>query len=86
MIEENLEIRGITRKEIISYLINLGATTYNDSLFVNEKWSCYVEEEEHFHMFQSLIPKVKIKFYSEDKEILKNVIQNFRKKIFRAGG
>ncbi|RXJ03816.1 hypothetical protein DS745_00030 [Anaerobacillus alkaliphilus] len=86
MEEEKLEIRGILRKDIISYLLQLGSKAVTDELFVSESWECEVSTEERFFMFQSWIPKVQILFRSEDETVLKTVLVNFRKKTFRAGG
>lgn len=86
MNDEKLEIRGISRKELITYLIQIGATTNNNQLFLGENWSCQISEENHFHMFQSWIPKVSLQFSSEDPVKLKKVVMSFRKKTFRAGG
>jgi hypothetical protein len=86
MIEEKIEIRGISRREIITYLIQLGAVTDNNHLFIGDDWFCYVADEDTFHMFQSQIPKIELIFRSEDHELLMNILKNFRKKTFRAGG
>jgi len=87
MIEKKLEIRGINRQDIIKYLQQLGAVVeLSNSIYKSDDWSCQVSVEESFHMFQSIIPKVHLKFYSEDKAILEDVLTNFHKKTFRAGG
>lgn len=90
MIEEKLEIRGIARKELIIYLEQLGAvsTVINSTelIFKSDYWSCQVSEEDSFRMFQSNIPKVYLCFIATDKQILEVVLENFRKKTFRAGG
>lgn len=86
MNDEMLEIRGISRNELITYLMQIGATTKNNHLFLGENWTCQISEEDHFHMFQSWIPKVSLIFSSEDPVTLKKVVMNFRKKTFRAGG
>ncbi|MFN7253058.1 MAG: hypothetical protein ACK4M9_20130 [Anaerobacillus sp.] len=86
MHEKKLEIRGINRKELTTYLLQIGATTNNNYNFVGDNWSCQVSEEDHFHMFQSLIPKVKLVFHTSDLDTLSKVIDSFRKKTFRAGG
>lgn len=90
MNEEKLEIRGITRKEIIIYLQQLGAVSKirnSTELIVKcDDWSCHVSAEDSFHMFHSIIPKVHLRFIANDKQILETVLKNFRKKTFRAGG
>lgn len=87
MIEKKLEIRGINRQDIIKYLQQLGAIVeLSNSIYKSDYWSCQVSEEESFHMFQSIIPKVYLKFIAEDKAILDDVLTNFHKKTFRAGG
>lgn len=90
MLEEKLEIRGIARKEIIIYLQQLGATSETtdstELIFKGNYWSCHVSEEDSFQMFQSIIPKVHLRFIARDKQILETVLKNFRKKTFRAGG
>lgn len=86
MDEKKLEIRGISRKELITYLLQIGATTNDNSNFVGDNWSCQVYGEDHFHMFQSRIPKVELVFHSCDPDTLTKVIESFRKKTLRAGG
>jgi hypothetical protein len=86
MYEKKLEIRGISRKELITYLLQIGAKTNDNSNFFGDNWSCQVYSEEHFHMFQSWIPKVELVFHFCDLDTLTKVIESFRKKTFRAGG
>lgn len=86
MKEKKIETRGISRKEIVTYLNQLGATTVDHTLFMGNNWTCHVFEEDYFHMFQSLIPKVNVQFNSEEEEVLVETVRMFRKKIFRAGG
>ncbi|MCT8138778.1 hypothetical protein H1D32_14260 [Anaerobacillus sp. CMMVII] len=86
MVEEKLEIRGISRKELIIYLLQLGAIESDNHLYRANNWTCYISDEDRFHMFQSWIPRVELVFSSTDLDSLKEVLKNFRKKTFRAGG
>lgn len=86
MVEEKIEIRGISRKELISYLKQIGATATNNLIWEGVNWSCHVGDEGSFRMFQSTIPKVELIFKAESEEILSHILTLFRKKTFRAGG
>ncbi|OIJ10757.1 hypothetical protein BKP37_17630 [Anaerobacillus alkalilacustris] len=87
MFEKELQIRGISRSNIINYVLQIGALeTSSDSIFKGKCWSCEVSEEGSLYIFQSVIPMVTVTFTSKDNDILDKVIVNFRKKTFRAGG
>lgn len=83
---ERLRTRGISRKEIITYLIELGANPVSDYLYSGNEWSCNIDDEEYFFMFQSQIPMVNLEFSATTVELLEFIVKSFRKKIFRAGG
>ena len=86
MIYKELEIRGINRKDIVKYLYQLGVKKSEDQqLYQADDWSCHVGEEQSFFMFQSDIPKVKIKFCTDDQEVLEKIVKELSKKTFRAG-
>ncbi len=88
MVKKELEIRGISRKYLSTYLLQLGAVKdpTNSCLYKGNTWSCKLSDEENFHMFQSIIPKVFVFFEADDAETLAEIITQFRKKTFRAGG
>lgn len=87
---ENLEIRGINRSELVAYLKELGGKQVSDEenvvMIKSGDWSCQVEPEEIFTFMHSDLPKVHLEFYSENKETLAEVLRKFRLKTFRAGG
>jgi hypothetical protein len=85
MFEEKREIRGIARKELIRYILQLGATEIYNGFYSASQWTCSISEEEYFFMFQSQIPRVSLLFSSEDDQILKDVLTSLSKKTFRAG-
>lgn len=86
MFEKILEIRGISRHEIINYLIQLNSKKINDYEMDGIQWQCHISDQTSFRMFQSDIPQVTVTFSANSKEMLDEVIANFRKKTFRAGG
>ena len=88
MYEETLEIRGINRSDLISYLIAIGGQQkgMDTNIVFDEQWHAVVSNEQFFRFLQSDVPKVFVTFVSEDENILKGIIEKFRKKTFRAGG
>jgi len=87
---EKLEIRGINRDELVTYLTELGGkiiTNDKNLTVINSgEWNCVVAPEEFFTFMHSEIPKIQLEFHSENKEILTKVLREFRLKTFRAGG
>jgi hypothetical protein len=89
MIEETLEIRGINREDLITYLIQLKGNLIDSETqvtFSGKGWACTLSEEEHFLFLQSNIPKVFVTFSATDSQALEQIIKDFRLKTFRAGG
>lgn len=88
MYEKTLEFRGISRKDLISYLTSLGGKVAHDnsSVYLSENWSAVISPEQFFQFLQSDIPKVFITFSSPNEKYLQEIITNFRKKTFRIGG
>ncbi|UCZ54670.1 hypothetical protein LGQ02_07955 [Bacillus shivajii] len=90
MIEKTLEIRGIYKKQLISYLQELGGVckevSGDVSTVMHDKWACSLSKQMTFRFFQSDVPKVFLTFKAENEETLSTLIKSFRKKTFRAGG
>jgi hypothetical protein len=89
MIQETLEIRGINRDDLITYLIQLkGEIVENQTstTFSGNGWSCTLSEEEYFLFLQSNVPKVFVTFSAKESQTLEQIIKDFRRKTFRAGG
>ncbi|MCD8510288.1 MAG: hypothetical protein LRY73_10720 [Bacillus sp. (in: Bacteria)] len=85
--EATIEIRGIHRKTIVNYVRELGGeTSSNDKVLTGPHWECVVSPQESFRLFQSDIPKVTVTFSASNKEVLKSILTEFRKKTFRIGG
>jgi hypothetical protein len=89
MIEKTLEIRGINRDDLITYLIQLKGNLIDNEIqttISGKGWRCTLSEEEHFLFLQSNIPKVFVTFSAADSQVLEQIIKDFRLKTFRAGG
>ncbi|MDQ0255851.1 hypothetical protein J2S74_003235 [Evansella vedderi] len=86
MVKERLEIRGISRKDVCKYVVELGGVQVSDTLFRSNGWNCIVSEEETFHFLQSDVPKVYVTFEANDRYRLTSILASFRKKTFRVGG
>lgn len=92
MYEQELEVRGIPRSHIISYLREIGAeTNANDDpehglTLMAEKWKAHVKPEDHLS-FSSvfIIPRMYVHFSGSQHEVEEAVFR-FRRKITRAGG
>ncbi|MDQ0340380.1 hypothetical protein J2S00_003189 [Caldalkalibacillus uzonensis] len=88
---EQLEIRGVNRRDILRYLSELGGQICTESLasttvFQHPNWECHVSREEFFIFLQSQVPKVHVRFLSSNQHKLEEIVEAFRLKTFRAGG
>jgi hypothetical protein len=89
MAQKMLEIRGISRADLVRYLIQLKGKAIEDQTqdtFAGTGWCCTLSQEESFIFLQSKIPKVFVTFTAEESETLEQIIKDFRLKTFRAGG
>lgn len=84
-----MEIRGVHRKYLVQYLIELNSVAEDGKLqssFIGNGWTCTLSQEEYFTFLQSQVPSVFVTFKAEDSEILDEIVHKFRFKTFRAGG
>ncbi len=92
MYEQELEVRGIPRNHIISYLREIGAeTSENDDpqhglTLMAEKWKAHVKPEDQLSFSPVFtIPRMYVHFSGSRHEVEEAVFR-FRRKITRAGG
>ncbi|WP_338472170.1 hypothetical protein R4Z10_05330 [Niallia sp. XMNu-256] len=90
MFEEILEFRGVALQQIQLYLKELGGERLNNHFPIRyqaENWIVFILCEEEISFTTAFkVNSVKIKFSANSEEQLNDVITNFRKKSFRAGG
>ncbi|WP_071393912.1 hypothetical protein [Bacillus tuaregi] len=90
MNHKELEFRGIPLQHLGMYLEELGGEKASDSfpiLYHGQKWSAFIlREEEMAFTAVFKVNAVHIRFTADNKEILDELIQKYRKKTFRAGG
>lgn len=87
---KELEFRGIPLRHLGMYLEELGAKKGSDSFPISyhgENWRAEILcEEEIAFTAVFKVNAVHIRFMAENHEILDGVINQYRKKTFRAGG
>lgn len=84
VLEKTLEMRGMQRREIVSYFINNGKNI-TDGKFTYEGWEVYISEEVMVELGALRIPSTTVIFHGE-KESLDKIILEFRLKFLTAGG
>ncbi|WP_338449039.1 hypothetical protein R4Z09_22920 [Niallia oryzisoli] len=87
---KDLEFRGIPLHHLGMYFEELGGRKDSDSFpisYYGENWSAEILCEEEIAFTAAFkVNAVHIRFMAENLEILEWVINNYRKKTFRAGG
>ncbi|MEB3101376.1 hypothetical protein [Ferviditalea candida] len=87
--KKTLEIRGIYRKYLVHYLIELDGAKENSTpqlSFTGNGWTCTLSQEEYFTFLQSQVPIVNVTLQAGNSEILDEIVRKFRFKTIRAGG
>lgn len=89
MIEE-LEFRGIHRKDILIYFQEMGGIVSEErddvTLIHHDDWKAEVQQETFFEFMHSKIPVVKLTVEGVSEETHQLVLKKLRLKTFRAGG
>lgn len=87
---EELEFRGIHRKDIIIYFQEMGGTVSEDRDDVisvhHDDWKAEIQPETSFIFMHSEIPVVKLSVEGSTAEVHQDVLKKLRLKTFRAGG
>lgn len=90
MLEKELEFRGIKLEHLDTYLIEIGGKKVSDTspyVFYGDGWSArIISKNEILFTAAFKVETVTIRFSAQTEELLAEVIQQFRKKTFRAGG
>jgi hypothetical protein len=85
VLEKTLEMRGMQRREIISYFININEKNISNGKFIYEGWEVYISEEVIIELGALRIPSTTVIFRGEKESIYK-IILEFRLKFLTAGG
>jgi hypothetical protein len=85
VLEKTLEMRGMQRREIVSYFINVNEKNIVDGKFIGEGWEVYISEEVIIELGALRIPSTTVIFQGK-KESLDKIILEFRLKFLTAGG
>lgn len=90
MCEKILEFRGIPLSHLIHYFLELGGALHSDQLpylLKGPYWQSEVYKEEQVKITSTFsVNAVHIRFQAKTVEQLEQVIAQYRKKTFRAGG
>ena len=85
VLEKTLEMRGMQRREIVSYFISVNEKNIVGGKFFGEGWEVYINEEVIIELGALRIPSTTVIFHGK-KEGLDKVILEFRLKFLTAGG
>lgn len=90
MNEKTLEFRGIPLSHLLDYFMELGGTlesTQLPYLFKGPYWQSQILNEEQVRITSTFfVNAVHIHFQTETADQLEEIIAQYRKKTFRAGG
>jgi hypothetical protein len=90
MEEKQLEFRGINLHELMSYIKDIGGLQKTNSfpyVFKGADWSIEIVEERAIKITSTFeVNAVFIKFSADTEEMVEELIKQYRKKTFRAGG
>lgn len=84
IIEKNLEMRGMSRKEIIEYFTSISKCIAGSRFYWHD-CTIDVSEESKIELGSIFIPVTKVLFMGEE-EPLERLISQFRLKFLSAGG
>jgi hypothetical protein len=90
LLAEELEFRGINRKSLCLYFIELGGTQITESfpyIFNGKEWSGQILAENELSITSTFkVNSIKVRFMAENREILDELIKKYRYKTTRIGG
>ena len=85
MIEHNLDMRGMRRRELFDYFINIGGEDKGNGLIVGDDFKAIIGDEEFLKLGSIKIPATKI-ILSISQDKCDDILESFRLKFLTAGG
>ena len=84
-IEENLEMRGMKRIEIVNYFISIGSKTIDDEKFIGQGWQVEIRKEKLISIGSLKIPATTVILRCR-KDLAEQMLAAFRLRFLSAGG
>ena len=84
-IEEELEMRGMRRIEIVNYFIGLGGKVISDEKFIGDGWQVVISMEKIITLGSLKIPSTIVLLRCRE-DLLNKMMVAFRLRFLSAGG
>ncbi|WP_350344014.1 hypothetical protein PRVXT_000383 [Proteinivorax tanatarense] len=85
IIKEKLEMRGMSREELVNYFSSISRKNHNNCLFYGEGWKVKVTNQKITMICSLKIPSTVVEFYIQE-EVFDDFLKAFRLKFLSAGG
>lgn len=83
--EENLEMRGMKRIEIVNYFINIGGEAVEGEKFIGQGWEVELAQEKLVTLGSLKIPATIVNLRCR-KDLIEQMLLDFRLRFLSAGG
>ena len=83
--EENLEMRGMKRIDIVNYFISIGGKVIDDEKLIGQGWEVEISKEKLIKIGSLKIPATIVKLRCR-KDISEQMLVDFRLRFLSAGG
>ncbi|OEF95709.1 hypothetical protein [Desulfuribacillus alkaliarsenatis] len=89
-IAKQIEMRGMSRQELVDFFVEMGGVSVQDSLIIGEdaeghKWSVELSEQKQIQLCSLLLPATSLTIKA-DSNLLNHLLMELRMKFLSAGG